>query len=81
MEDQDRNRWEKLEERLQTLKGSRVMVIYDVGHGNSMVNSILEQVGPDFLKLVGYYPLGYIQIKEIRQGEKVVFSTLKEEQK
>ncbi len=74
----ENSNWRELEEKLQPLQGSNILVTYDIGHGNAMVASTLEEVGPDFLKLAGHYPLGFIETKAIRHGGEIIFPIQKE---
>ena len=71
--------WNLLWEELQDLQGERISVVYDIGHGDSLVSSILEYVSPDSIKLTGHFPLGFVQIKRIEYKGKVLFSIQKEQ--
>jgi len=70
--------WALLWEEMESIKGENVSVIYDIGHGNSIVVSKIERVGPDFVKLAGHFPLGFVQIKEIKHNGVVLFSAQQE---
>ena len=71
--------WSLLWDELQALEGERILVVYDIGHGDSLVSSILEHISPDSIKLAGHFALGFVQIKRVEHNGKVLFSTQKEE--